>query len=303
MNAAIILCTKNGERYIEDQLHSLSIQSFRNFDIYINDDGSEDNTVNIIKKFIKQRRMKNLFISEFVYGSHTKNFLTTLKNTNNSYNYYFFCDQDDIWDVDKVKISIQTLDNCKKDIPKLFCGRTYLMNRQGVVFGKSPLFLKTPSKRNAIIQSIAGGNTMCFNLKTKMLLDSIKSNDCVSHDWLTYQAVTFMGGKVIYSKIPLTKYRQHKNNLIGSNDAFLKKLARINKLLRSEMRDWNVSNIKSISQLNLSHENKEFISIFKNKIQNGNLLTRIKFVRKLGLYRQSFSQTFMLYIAAILKKL
>ena len=46
---AILLATYNGEQYIWEQLDSLMEQSFDNYTIYAHDDGSTDNTVNILK--------------------------------------------------------------------------------------------------------------------------------------------------------------------------------------------------------------------------------------------------------------
>ena len=48
---AILLCTFNGERFIKDQLISLRNQKKVKIKLFIIDDGSIDNTLQIIKKF------------------------------------------------------------------------------------------------------------------------------------------------------------------------------------------------------------------------------------------------------------
>ncbi|HBC6958039.1 TPA: glycosyltransferase, partial [Escherichia coli] len=51
MNVAILLSTYNGEKYLEEQLDSLLLQSYQDFVVYIRDDGSSDRTVNIINQY------------------------------------------------------------------------------------------------------------------------------------------------------------------------------------------------------------------------------------------------------------
>ena len=59
----VILCTYNGEKYIEKQLNSIFNQTYQNLDIYIYDDGSKDNTLNIIENMkIHNKTDKNIVI-------------------------------------------------------------------------------------------------------------------------------------------------------------------------------------------------------------------------------------------------
>ena len=59
-NLAIILCTKNGEEFLNHQLESIEKQDFRNFDLFISDDSSSDNTNKIISSF-KKFKNKNFY--------------------------------------------------------------------------------------------------------------------------------------------------------------------------------------------------------------------------------------------------
>lgn len=45
---AVLMATYNGEKYIEEQIESIIKQNFNDFTLYIQDDGSTDNTINII---------------------------------------------------------------------------------------------------------------------------------------------------------------------------------------------------------------------------------------------------------------
>ena len=50
-NVAIILCSYNGERYIESQIRSILSQNYKQIDLFIFDDCSNDRTIEIISKY------------------------------------------------------------------------------------------------------------------------------------------------------------------------------------------------------------------------------------------------------------
>lgn len=64
---AILMATYNGEEYIETQLLSILSQSYTNWKLFINDDGSTDNTIKIIKKIFVNMEDK-VFISSNTSG-------------------------------------------------------------------------------------------------------------------------------------------------------------------------------------------------------------------------------------------
>ena len=84
-------------------------------------------------------------------------------------------------------------------------------------YGLSPLFTRPPAFQNALVQSLGGGNTMVFNRAAKKILQEAAAIDVVLHDWWVYQLVSAAGGMVHYDPRPMLKYRQHSDNLIGSN--------------------------------------------------------------------------------------
>lgn len=46
---SIVLCTYNGEKYLEEQLNSIINQTYKNLEIIISDDCSTDNTISILE--------------------------------------------------------------------------------------------------------------------------------------------------------------------------------------------------------------------------------------------------------------
>tara|TARA_B100000989_G_scaffold103607_1_gene75851 strand:- start:1645 stop:2559 length:915 start_codon:yes stop_codon:yes gene_type:complete len=301
-DCAIILCTKNGENFLTEQLKSLEEQC-QNFDLYINDDGSSDKTEEIIKNFQKKTKIKIIYTKKN-YDSATKNFLKTLKSIKNKYDYYFFCDQDDIWDKKKIEISKIKLDSFQQDIPSLFCSSTEIINPKSKIIDSSKIFKRKPCFSNALVQSIAGGNTMSFNHETKLLLDKIVSIDSVvSHDWITYILVTAHGGKVSYSSIPLVKYRKHENNLIGPNKSLNEIFFRIYLLSKGQMRDWTKKNLRVLNEFGLTRNSEKILNRFEKEAHNGNFFERLKYTIRSDVFRQTYLSNVALHFAILLKKI
>ena len=103
MNVAILLSTYNGEKYLEEQLDSLLLQSYQDFVVYIRDDGSSDRTVNIINQYVmKDNRFINVGNSENL--GCAASFINLLRNA--SADIYMFCDQDDYWLPNKLQRAV-----------------------------------------------------------------------------------------------------------------------------------------------------------------------------------------------------
>src|ERR1700742_869803 len=100
---SIALCTYNGERFLSKQLDSLLSQTYINIEIIIVDDGSHDNTWNILIDYAQKN--KRLQISQNARNlGHTCNFERAIKLCNGDY--IAIADQDDIWESDKIKTMI-----------------------------------------------------------------------------------------------------------------------------------------------------------------------------------------------------
>ena len=113
MKTSLILSTYNGEKYIEEQLESLYLQTRKLDDVLILDDKSTDRTVELIKKFIEDRRLTNwnLKVNEYNQG-WKKNFWNGIRQTKGDI--VFLCDQDDIWDINKIEIMTKVLESNSK---------------------------------------------------------------------------------------------------------------------------------------------------------------------------------------------
>lgn len=305
VRVAVLLCTYNGEKHLEEQLDSIAKQGLPFIDIWVSDDGSTDSTVSLLEKY-KQNWTKGRFvIKSGPRKGFAANFLSLVCNSELEADYFAFCDQDDIWQRDKLSRAVKFLASNPRDKATLYCSRTSLVTESGEPMGvDSPLFIKQPSFRNALVQSLAGGNTMVFNQQTKSLLSEVGMLEIVSHDWWTYMLVSGAGGQVIYDEMPTILYRQHDDNEIGANMNWSARMSRVVLLLAGRFKEWNEINIRALEKAKplLTDENQKTLKQF-TKLREANLLERLKLAKNAKLYRQTFFGDIALIGATILKKL
>lgn len=309
MSIAILLCTKNGGLFIYEQLNSIKKQNYKNFDLYISENASSDSTITEIERFQEDNPNLKIFIKNGEDEHFSKNYIKLAKSIKKEYSLYAFCDQDDIWENYHLERAIKRISGNSEfsnQIPILFCSPTILIDKYGNNIGKSKVFKKPPSFENALVQSIAGGNTMVFNNLAFNLIKNISIDKVTpaSHDWLLYLLVCGHSGRVIYENLPSVKYRQHSNNTIGSNIGLKAFVKRTSLVLNGYWKDWIDANIKILSSSpQLSSKKIKKIKNFQNLRTNKNLFYRIKNLYKLKLYRQTIIGNVALLISVILKKI
>jgi glycosyltransferase involved in cell wall biosynthesis len=300
----ILMGTKNGERFLAEQLDSLANQSHQNWFLIASDDGSTDSTVTILKSYQAKWPAGKLIIKEGPKQGFCVNFLSMACDPSIRADYYAFCDQDDVWLSTKLEVGIGAFTKHSSKIAQMYCGRTFYIDENGSLIGESQRFVHPKIFRNALVQCVAGGNTMIFNTKTKVLLEKAAITDLPSHDWWLYILLTGHGGKVHFDLLPLVKYRQHPNSLVGHNQSLVAKLDRLGMVVNGSFKkfiDKNIRGIEATVSL-LAQENLEVFNLFK-KHRNNSLKDRFRMMQVCGLYRQSRRGTLFLIIAAILKKL
>lgn len=302
MTIAILLCTYNGAAYLREQLDSFIAQTHRHWCLWVSDDGSTDGTLQILEDYQRQLGQR-MTVLEGPGKGFAQNFISLIRNPQISSDAYAFSDQDDIWMADKLQRSLGALD-MKTAKPMLYCSRTKLIDGNGSPIGYTPLFKKRPSFRNALVQSIAGANTMLINEAARRLLSRTAVDaQVVAHDWLTYLVVSGCGGCVVYDPRPTLLYRQHGGNLIGANNGFISRLTRVRKMLGGRFRTWNEQNI-SLMRLFVTEftaENQKTFAQF-TQLRDGSLLHRVSALRASGLYRQTLAGTLSLHAAVILRR-
>jgi glycosyltransferase involved in cell wall biosynthesis len=301
---AILLGTFHGQQYLAEQLNSFADQTHSNWEVWASDDGSKDRTLEILESFKATWPANRLSIQAGPGKGFVSNFLALTCNAGIQAEYYAYSDQDDIWDANKLERALQWLESIPASVPALYCARTRLVDANNKELGFSALF-GNPRFSNALVQSIAGGNTMVFNnAARKLLLQAGAQLSVVYHDWWTYLAVTGCGGKVFFDAAPTLRYRQHSANLVGMNSSWRARLQRMQKLWQGQHRKWNEDNIAALRTLEnlITPENKEILDHFAKAREQG-LISRLVHLGRSGVSRQTRLGNIALFAAAIFKKL
>ena len=191
-HVAILMGTCNGARFLAAQLDSIAAQSHRDWRLVVSDDGSTDATRAILEGFAAAHAVE---IRDGPRRGFAANFLGLAGDPGIRADFYAFADQDDLWHPDRLACGIARLAALAPGVPGLAGGRTRRSTRTGGSLGLSPAFRAPPSFANALVQSIAGGNTMLFNAAAKRLFEAALGLEVVAHDWWAYQLVSGAGAR------------------------------------------------------------------------------------------------------------
>ncbi|CAB3829612.1 glycosyltransferase family 2 protein [Achromobacter denitrificans] len=298
---AILLCTYEGESYLAEQLDSYIDQTYPNWTLWASDDSSSDATRHILEGYKSRWEPGRLNIRLGPRKGFVANFMSLLCNSELDADYYAFSDQDDIWHADKLQRAVDWFKQIPAGLPALYCTRTELIDDSGRSLGYSPLFKRPPSFANALVQNVAGGNTMMINNAARdLLLQAGPNLDVVAHDWWVYIVVSACGGRVRYDSQPSLKYRQHGGNLIGANAGLAARLYRIRMLFRGHLQAWTNQHIIALTPLlsKLTPANRRTYERFINARQRS-LLPRLLGLKCSGIYRQTTLGNLGLLVAAI----
>jgi glycosyltransferase involved in cell wall biosynthesis len=301
---AILMATYNGEKYIKEQLDSIESQDYKNWSLWISDDGSSDETINIIKDYEKKWDIGKLNLVTEKHKGATLNFLTLTSRMDIIADYFAWADQDDIWLPDKLSRAVQKLSNIDPNKPMLYCSRTFLSDSLGKVYGLSPkLNIKPVRFSNALIQCISGGNTMVFNNIARLLIIKITDTNIFSHDWWAYQIITANDGEIIYDTEPKIKYRQHKNNLVGSNRGIKGRITRLKRLLSGDYKRILERQLKALNSISndIPNHNRAKLHSLIMLYNEKNLFKRLYYFIKYKYYRQTIKEQLFLYFCIFLK--
>jgi glycosyltransferase involved in cell wall biosynthesis len=299
------MSTYNGEKFLAEQLQSIEDQTHKNWRLIISDDGSTDNTLNIAKQFQTKWGGDRLEIRSGPQQGYCLNFLSIACDTAIRADLYAFSDQDDVWMADKLERAITYFnENNEPQLPRAYGGRTQIVDENLKPLGFSPEFTLPRSFRNALVQSIAGGNTMMFNQTTKELLEKAGLQKVVSHDWWLYQIVKGAGGIFYYDPIPTLLYRQHSNAIVGANSSIRARIYRVFFVFNGRFKNWNDINYTALCNIRhlLTKDCQDILDIF-GTFRGAHFKDRIRLLEVCGLYRQTWKGSLSLWFATIINKI
>lgn len=241
----ILMAVYNGEKYIEEQIESIRNQDFTNWHLTIQDDGSTDDTIRIVKEYCSQDSRIELIFNEggkhgVYYNFHS---LANKYKSSVRYDYYMFSDQDDIWLSSKITNMISCFDT---SMPQLCYADMKIVDSGGDVVSDSInnlLGLKYINRYSVFFSHNVFGCNLMMNQKLFFSVPEIDI-DCdrtkiLSHDNM-YTKFAAVLGKVDYYPEVTMLYRRHGAN-VTSKQKYSFGIKRI------------ISRVSKISQLAQDH--------------------------------------------------
>lgn len=280
MKISIVMATYNGEKYLKEQLNSLLNQTRLADEVLIFDDGSIDETKQIIEEFIRFNKLeKNWHFEQNVENKgYVKNFLDGAEKA--SGDIVFYSDQDDVWDSRKLELMEKGFVEYS-DMRACYCLRKYVdadMREIPMRFEfmtnvkrKTDGFQKV-SLREAVKYNKSPG--LCLAVRKELIQETraMILDNGLSHDLPIGTVAAIYDGYYVLNK-RLVNYRQHGRNVSAARIDIKGRLSQIDKqILGRKGRYEQMVAIYNYYRENLSEkeklELKEAIMETKESIQN-----------------------------------
>jgi glycosyltransferase involved in cell wall biosynthesis len=220
MKVSIVLCTFNGEMFLEEQLISIAQQTRIPDEIIIVDDNSSDMSVEIVKRISAKYNINiQLYINESQLGI-SDNFSRAIKKATNDI--IFLCDQDDVWLHDKIERMVSPFQKDKMISlvfsdgyivgPNLKKSGYTLYNRKNHILNKVNSTMVMETLKNGSTIGIKGC-TIAFRSWIRDVAGPVPHG--VMHDsWIVFFGCAF--GIIEAINRPLIYYRRHNSTFGGS---------------------------------------------------------------------------------------
>jgi glycosyltransferase involved in cell wall biosynthesis len=302
-HVAVLMAAYNGAEFLPRQLDSLAAQTHENWRLWVSDDGSADATLDILRRYQRAWGADRLRIRSGPGRGFQHNFLSLTASPDLTADYFAWSDQDDIWLPNKLSRAVTCLAPHGQERPALYCGRTILIDRRGRALGRSPLMTRRPPGfANALVQSLAGGNTMVFNRPARDLIAARPDFSVPSHDWWAYQVVSGCGGRVFYDPEPLVRYRQHGANVNGSNRGPGARWSRLKNLFAGTLKQYVEMNLEALKQVlpSLTPGSRRHVENLAELHCSANPVKRLRLFWAGGFHRQFRAEQWALGLAAFM---
>jgi glycosyltransferase involved in cell wall biosynthesis len=225
----ILMSTYNGSRYIRAQINSILGQTYGNWRLIIRDDGSRDDTSEIIREYQERYPGKIEAVRE---GQQAKNvnlgacqgFARVLERS--TAKYAMFSDQDDVWLPFKIEKTLEKMQEQEaiyhESTPLMVHTDLRVVDQELNTIRDSfwqlqHLGLQKYGKLNRLLmQNSITGCTVMINQKLRELTTPVPP-EAIMHDyWLALTAAAF--GTIAYLNVPTILYRQHGANYAGAKE-------------------------------------------------------------------------------------
>lgn len=244
MKVAILLTTWNSSRYLDELMDSLLAQTYEEWDLWVRDDGSSDNTQYIINKYALHDRRIHVMESKGNLGPK-KSFMWMLSRVDADM--YMFCDHDDVWLPTKVEDSVKLMLKQPdwQDVPLVVGTDLRVVDARLNTLAESfwalhhfPLSFCNDKYFHLSYNNIPGC-TMLFNNAARLLALPCPEDVSMHDNWVIL-CVLWHNGRVLPLKKPTILYRQHSHNVLGSKEvpSYLSQIKHFRSLWGKARKEW-----------------------------------------------------------------
>lgn len=217
---AILMATYNGGRWITQQINSILSQTYPFWVLYIRDDGSSDDTLSIISKYAAQYSQIKLVVDEKGRsGCPGMNFLRLLCCVDiGAYDYFSFCDQDDVWAPNKIERAIEGLE--RSNCHGYSCNLIAFDEKKRNAWYLNKGYPQTNC--DYLFQGGSAGCTYVITATAASLIAELTRRNFdkmplqFSHDWLIYAVCRSHRLGWMHDDCASVFYRQHAVNSFGA---------------------------------------------------------------------------------------
>ncbi|MEP5764913.1 MAG: glycosyltransferase family 2 protein [Halieaceae bacterium] len=230
---AILMPVHNGARFLSEQLLSITQQSFSDWALYCLDDGSTDESMEILRKAaVGDCRIQVLPVTSGGARGVLESVQRLLGHALvDDHSVFFLADQDDIWMSDKLEFSLSSLlalEGTRHGKPALISTDAELIDETGSLIAASYLRAMHYHRGEDALRDLLGRNyvqgcTVAFNRSLAELAMPLPA-EAVMHDWW-FGLCASAAGTYRYLPQASVKYRLHGENFVG-HSGFLSGLVR-----------------------------------------------------------------------------
>ncbi|MDU4847371.1 MULTISPECIES: glycosyltransferase [Clostridium] len=205
---------KPNEKWLIEQLISLNEQSYENLELIVYDDCSE----NPVNEELFTSNITN-FSFKIIRGTENKGSNIAFEELTKVGNgeYFAYCDQDDIWEKDKISLMMEKFD--EEDVTLVCCDLSIIdenskKTHESIRDIRKRIVYKSGYElaKDLLISNFVTGCAMI--VRKDVVLKAIPFLDELVHDqWIAI--IAGLNGKIEFIDKRLVRYRQHSNNQTG----------------------------------------------------------------------------------------
>jgi len=295
---SVIMATYNGEKYVGEQIDSILASTYQDFELYIYDDGSKDNTMTVLLKYESEFPGKIHVKQNESNQGVTINFLHAITMTTTDY--IMLCDQDDVWKPNKIELTLKKmrkieLQRCR-NYPLAVFTDAVVVDKDLKVINKSFFYsahlnpMKTDLAHLLMENKLIGCTVMVNAALCKILQGSHLPKNARFHDWWIALIASSIG-KIGYVNEGTLLYRQHGGNVVGDTGylAYLKNRITSLKSQKSALHSLYRQAEEFLEEYGdmLTEENKKILQQFA-KMQQYNFFRRRILILQYGYLKTGF---------------